>query len=174
MGAEGEVVGYERMHPVHGDELLGERVGRPWWSGGEPMMPLQMSSSPKRPRLVVIFSPRRPHQLPRIATWIVGWATIAGVHSTVWILAMSAAFTRRAVWNRTLVVPVRVLAGQPVADGVVLEREDGVEHAEADPPVVVEAGDLGRRSGRGAGRHRRGAFLRSSCAGTRVAASLAP
>ena len=40
--------------------------------------------------------PRIPYQFARIAYCVVGWAMIPGVHSTVWIFAISAAFTRRA------------------------------------------------------------------------------
>ena len=50
-----------------------------------------------RPNILVIFSPTRPHQLELRATLMVGWARMAGVHSTVWILAMRAVLTRRAV-----------------------------------------------------------------------------
>ncbi len=42
--------------------------------------------------------------------------------------------------EQRLVVPARPLGAQPVADGVVLEREQQVEQREADPPVVVEPG----------------------------------
>jgi hypothetical protein len=38
-----------------------------------------------------------PHQFARIAYFVVGCAMIAGVHSTVWIFAISAAVTRRAL-----------------------------------------------------------------------------
>ncbi len=40
--------------------------------------------------------PSMPYQLPCIAARIVGCGSTAGVHSTVWILAMTAELTRRA------------------------------------------------------------------------------
>ena len=40
--------------------------------------------------------PRIPYQFARIAYRVVGCAMIAGVHSTVWIFAISAALIRRA------------------------------------------------------------------------------
>ena len=41
-----------------------------------------------------------------------------------------------------LVVPFRVLVLEQIADVVVLLREQGVEHRQADPPVVAEAGEV--------------------------------
>ena len=40
--------------------------------------------------------PRIPYQFARMPNCVVGWAMIAGVHSTVWIFAISAALIRRA------------------------------------------------------------------------------
>ena len=50
----------------------------------------------RRPKVLSKRSPKRPNQFARSARTVVGWAMIAGVQSTVWILAMSAALTRRA------------------------------------------------------------------------------
>jgi hypothetical protein len=46
-----------------------------------------------------IRSPATPNQLARSAYTVVGWLMTAGVHSAVWILAISAATTSRARWN---------------------------------------------------------------------------
>lgn len=57
-------------------------------------MPLITSLEPSLPNRDVM---RRPtHQFADIASRVVGCAMIAGVHSTVWIFAMSAALTSRA------------------------------------------------------------------------------
>ena len=40
--------------------------------------------------------PSKPYQFTRMARFVVGCAMIAGVHSTVWIFAISAAMIRRA------------------------------------------------------------------------------
>ena len=66
----------------------------------------------------------------------------AGVHSMVWILAMSAALTSRAFWNSHSPSAVGIIDPQPIDDGVVLAREQRVHHREADPPVAVHAGEL--------------------------------
>jgi hypothetical protein len=60
-------------------------------------MPLSTSPRPMRPNRRVTRSPTTPHQLAFIASFVVGCAMIAGVHSTVWILARSAELTSRAV-----------------------------------------------------------------------------
>src|SRR3989442_14608998 len=44
--------------------------------------------------------------------------------------------------EQALIVPVGILRAQTVADGVVLVREDVMEQAQSEPPVVVETGDL--------------------------------
>ena len=59
-------------------------------------MPLSTSLPPIRPKRLVTRSPTRPHQFAFMPSFVVGWAMIAGVHSTVWIFAISAAFTSRA------------------------------------------------------------------------------
>jgi hypothetical protein len=50
-----------------------------------------------RPTTFVSFSPTIPHQLAFIPILRAGCARIAGVHSTVWILAMRAQLTIRAL-----------------------------------------------------------------------------
>ena len=60
-------------------------------------MPLSTSLGPTRPKRRLNPSPRMPHQFARMPQAVVGWAMIAGVHSTVWIFAMSAELTRRAL-----------------------------------------------------------------------------
>jgi hypothetical protein len=59
-------------------------------------MPLITSFPLMRPNLRLIPSPAIPHQFALIARRVVGCAMIAGVHSTVWIFAISAEFTSRA------------------------------------------------------------------------------
>jgi hypothetical protein len=68
------------------------------WSVSAPGMPLMTSLLLMRPHRFLAFSPARPHQLTIMAFSLVGWAMIAGVHSTVWIFAMSAALMSRARW----------------------------------------------------------------------------
>ena len=55
------------------------------------------SESPSRPKRSLTYWPRRPYQLAFMAEHSAGLATMAGVHSTVWIFAMSAALMSRAV-----------------------------------------------------------------------------
>ena len=62
-------------------------------------MPPSTSPLPMRPRMRWRRSPNRPHQLASMASRSAGCARIAGVHSTVWILAIRAALTTRATSN---------------------------------------------------------------------------
>jgi hypothetical protein len=65
-------------------------------------MPLITSFGLIRPNREVTPSPTSPHQLAFMASLVVGWAMMAGVHSTVWIFAMSAALISRArskIWS---------------------------------------------------------------------------
>ena len=64
-------------------------------------MPLITSLLLIRPNRLWTRSPARPHQLVRRASTVVGWLMTAGVHSTVWILAIRAALTSRARSNRS-------------------------------------------------------------------------
>ena len=59
---------------------------------------------------------------------------IAGVHSVVWIFAIKAVDQARLVVE-VIVGPTGELAAQTVADGVVLEREEGVEESQPDPEI---------------------------------------
>jgi hypothetical protein len=52
-----------------------------------------------RPNTFLNRSPARPNQLARIPVTVVGWLITAGVHSTVWIFAISAATISRARWK---------------------------------------------------------------------------
>ena len=52
-----------------------------------------------RPTRSCTRSSARPHQLARMAMCSAGWPRIAGVHSTVWILAIRAALISRAFSN---------------------------------------------------------------------------
>ena len=60
-------------------------------------MPRITSFDVIRPKRLSSFSPSRPHQFVRSAVTVVGCAMIAGVQSTVWIFAISAATTSRAL-----------------------------------------------------------------------------
>ena len=84
-------------------------------------------------------SPSSPYQFVRSARTVVGWAMIAGVQSTVWILAISAAFDQPRLVVELLVGQLRVLRGEPVADRVVLAHEQRVQQREADPEVAGHA-----------------------------------
>jgi hypothetical protein len=62
-------------------------------------MPLTTSSEPSRPNASVMRAPARPDQFAFMAIRVVGWLITAGVHSTVWILAITATLIRRARWK---------------------------------------------------------------------------
>ena len=132
--AEGVVVGDERVHPVDRDELLGQRVrDRRSGSPPSPGMPLITSLGERRPKRSCSFSPARPHQFARSAIFVVGWLITAGVHSTVWILAISAALIEPRPLEDVVVRPRRVLGSQPVADRVVLADEDDLHQRDPEP-----------------------------------------
>ena len=97
--ADRVVVRHQRVHAVDGDELLGERVRRGVVIGRR--------AGDAAQQLVVVEAGEHLLQVARAArtSWccsavlMTGCGRIAGVHSTVWILAISAALTRRACWN---------------------------------------------------------------------------
>ena len=62
-------------------------------------MPRITSFDVIRPIFLSSVSPSSPHQFVCSAFTVVGCAMIAGVQSTVWIFAISAATTRRALSN---------------------------------------------------------------------------
>lgn len=70
-----------------------------WWFVSDPGIPLKASFSLSRPQTSLMGASRRPPQLAFMAICSAGLGRIAGVHSIVWILAISAAFTSRAVWK---------------------------------------------------------------------------
>lgn len=98
-GAQMPLVADERVHAVDSHELLGEGVRDAVVVRFAPGMPLTTSLSLIRPKRLWTRSPATPHQLARSALTVVGWLITAGVHSTVWILARSAALTSRARWK---------------------------------------------------------------------------
>ena len=63
-------------------------------------MPLMISLALMRPNTFCTRSPAIPYQLARMPISVVGCAITAGVHSTVWIFAISAAMIRRA-WPKS-------------------------------------------------------------------------
>ena len=69
----------------------------------------------ERPSLPQPLRRRIPYQFARMPNFVVGCAMIAGVHSTVWIFAISAALIRRALLEQLVVVQSRMLGGQPAA-----------------------------------------------------------
>ena len=89
--------------------------------------------------------PRIPYQFARIPNFVVGCAMIAGVHSTVWIFAISAAVIRRAFAKSSSSVHLRVLGGEPVGDRVVLAREERVQERQPEPEVPGDAGEVDLR-----------------------------
>ena len=60
-------------------------------------MPLKISESPRRPKRSLIDWPRTPDQLTFMANHNAGVLTMPGVHSTVWIFAISAELMSHAV-----------------------------------------------------------------------------
>ena len=103
-------------------------------------MPANASFSLMRPIARCRRSVSRPHQFAFMPISSAGCARIAGVHSTVWIFAISAALTMPRAGEQPVAVPVRIAALELVADRVVLAREQRVQQAEAGPPVAREAG----------------------------------
>ena len=61
-----------------------------WWSVADPMMPEIASLSLIRPNFSWNVSPSAPYQFAFIPICSAGCRSTHGVHSTVWILAMSA------------------------------------------------------------------------------------
>ena len=100
------------------------------------------SSLSFKPAKHLLRSPSAPSQLVRNPAEVMGFGRIAGDHSTVWILAISARVDEPRLLKQPLVVPHCVVAPEHVADRVVLEREETVEEAQANPGVFGKAGDL--------------------------------
>ena len=134
------LVGQQRVHPVDGDELLGDRVRRRRGRrGGEPGMPPSSPSARGRRSHRGQRGPSRPDQFACIAAWTVGWARMAGVHSTVWILAITAAFTSRAVWNRRSSSQPGWRAARWSQMALCSRANRSCSSARPEPPVAVDA-----------------------------------
>lgn len=72
--------------------------GTPSCPAPDPGIPLMASLVfDIRPTILLSFSPANPHQFAFMAIFKAGWARIAGVHSTVCILAIKAQFASRAL-----------------------------------------------------------------------------
>lgn len=73
----------------------------PWCLSSLPMIPApaSMSIALVRNRVAAIHSGRAPYQFACMPVCSTGVARMPGVHSTVWILAISAALISRAVRN---------------------------------------------------------------------------
>ena len=63
------------------------------------MMPLNNSESPRRPKRSLSVWPKMPDQFTFMANHSAGALTMPGVHSTVWIFAISAELISQAVSN---------------------------------------------------------------------------
>ena len=141
--AEREVVRHQRVHAVDGDELLGERIRRRVMVG--------LRSDDAAEELVVVEELEHVLQVLAGEPGPVhvhrhldrsGCGTMAGVHSTVWILAISAELISFAFAKSCSSFQVGLLVREQIADVVVLEREQRVEHGQPDPPVVGEPGEV--------------------------------
>ena len=140
--AEEHLIGDERVHPVDGDELLGQRVRRRMVLGGGPDDAaedfvviekfedlLQLGAGKPVPYAVHrIFDGRVRHDRRRPLRGV-NLGHQGGVDEL-----------RRSV--QPGIVPVRMIPGQQVADVVVLLGEDRVEHRQPDPPVVGETAQV--------------------------------
>jgi hypothetical protein len=94
------VIRDERVHAVHRDELLGDLEARAVLLLRRAHDAAEISESPRRPKESFTCWPSRPDQLMFIEAQSAVLFTIPGVHSTVWIFAMSAALMSQAVSNR--------------------------------------------------------------------------
>ena len=103
-------------------------------------MPLMTSLLLMRPNRLWIRSPARPHQLVRRASMVVGWLMTAGGPLDGVDLGHQGGVDEPGVLEELVVGEGRVAGLQVVADGVVLEGEQVLEHGQAQP----EAGDQGR------------------------------
>ena len=110
-------------------------------------MPPRISLSLRNSKTSWSSSPARPYQFVFIAISMTGCGTIAGVHSDgvnlghqrrVDELGLRVTAARRSSRGCSL--------GEQVADVVVLQREQRVEHREPDPPVVGEPAQVHARS----------------------------
>ena len=63
------------------------------------MIPLKISESPRRPKRSLRFWPKMPDQFTFMANHSAGVLTIPGVHSIVWIFAISAELISHPVSN---------------------------------------------------------------------------
>ena len=122
-------------------------TGRRSGSPREPGMPLITSLSLRRPKRSCSRSPARPHQFARMPIYVVGWLITAGVHSTVWILAISAALISRARSKRSSSDHDGYSAAQPVADRVVLADEDDLHQRRSRARSPAPAPGRARSSG---------------------------
>ena len=145
-GAKDVVVRQQGMHAIDGDELLRQRrTARRSVRSASRGMPLMISRSLRRPKARVSRSPCSPHQSPRRAKTVVGWLMMAGVHSTVWILASSAALISASLSNSSSSDQVGYSAAEAIADRVVLAGEERVQHRQPEPPARLLASALEQR-----------------------------
>ncbi len=135
---EREVVGQQRVHPVDGDELLGQRVGNAVMVGGRAgdaaedfvLAPLAQALAedavPVGPHRVLGRRMRNDRRRP-----------FDGVD-----LRHQGGVDQARALVELVVGPARVLGLQAVADRVVLVREDRVQQRQAEPEVAGDAGQV--------------------------------
>ena len=84
-------------------------------------------------------SPTSPDQFTFIASLMIGCGRIARRPLDGVDLRHHRRVDQLGLAKQLVVGPVRMLVREQIADVVVLEREERVQHGEADPPVVGEA-----------------------------------
>ena len=137
--AEGDLVGQQRVHPVDGDELLGDRVGhavvvapRPGDAGEEvPAHPLAQPAGAARAQ--------DPPPVPAQRRLDRGVGEDGERPLDRVDLGHHGGVDHPGRLEEALVVPAGVVEGQVVADRVVLPREEVVQQRQAQPPVAVDA-----------------------------------
>ena len=82
-----------------------------------------------------------PYQFARMPNFVVGCAMIAGVHSTVWIFAISAAVIRRALANSSSSVQSGCSDASRSAIAL-CSRVKSVQEREPEPEVARHAGEV--------------------------------
>ena len=139
--ADREVIRHQRVHPVDRDELLGQRerhavmIGRRAGDPGE-----QIVVGELRKRVLQPAEPAVPVGAQAGGGDLVRQDRGRPFHRVD--LRQQRRVDQPGLLEQPLVVPVRVVFLQLVADRVVLEREQRVQQAQADPAVLGEAGDL--------------------------------
>ncbi len=135
--AERELVRDERVHAVDRGELLGDGVrGRVMVLLGERDAGQELAPCGAPVRLEILLAqdapPAAAHRVLQGRHLQERAGPLGGVD-----LHDQRRIDQPRLLEQPLAVLVRVLEPQPVDDRVVLAREEGVHHREADPPVAV-------------------------------------